>query len=318
MNKDKLIGLVALLGVGLFGGAVSPSLVKIGLQDISPFLFNFLRAVISVLILLPVLYQQRAYFRQANVWLLGVLAGLGLGSNVLLFAMGITKTTIVASQLIFSFLPVIVPVLAYLLIKEKYNSYKALGTLISFLGIVVLLINSTSASQTASLGTLGGNGYIFLGMLSYATYIAISKKYAPAFSPWFLSALSSLFMALFFVPFTLYELYSHTLVLPLSLTHPSVLAAIGGAFSSVIFLWLLQVTISKLSSATVAMGGMISPQFGALAGVIIFQEKISLLLFVSMILVFSGVIFSILGEKQRSFWAKMKVRYSFLSVRNNF
>lgn len=296
MNKNKLLGLIGLIGAAFVGGAFLPSLIRWGTSLVHPFLLNWFRVFIGVpiiLILFRKKYSLTTIFakKQFN---LGLFLALGLCLNVTMFSFGIQHTTLIASQLIYVITPVVTGLLAYLLLKEKITSKKILGMSLALIGVLILIIFSRSPEERMSLGSFYGNSLIFIGMFGYSTYLIFSKKLSAKLSLIEMMITTNGLMSILLLPMAIYALYAQGLT-QINLQSIAVMSLIG--LIALLFTALVQLSIKCLSASTASLSSLLSPEFAALAGIIIYDEKLSLILLFSIILSIGGTILSIHAEK---------------------
>lgn len=295
MNRDKLVGLLALVLASFIGGAITPPLVKVGVSHLTPALFIFLRMAATSVIFIPLFWKYRDTFLDKTFYPFWTLLSVVSGLNFLFFGIGIGQTTVVASQLLYALLPISVPVAAYFMIKERITRFKVIGSGLGLMGLGILLFFSQSTAQRLALGTWQGNAWIFLAVLSYTIYLVISKKSNVNLSPYFIAGLTYLGSAIFLIPLALWD----TMTMPQVIWNSSLLLAIAGvAVSSALFLCLLQFGLSRVSATTMAITALLSPVFGALGGAVVFGEKVSSLLGISLIFIVAGVLTSVFGERR--------------------
>ncbi len=305
MTKNKLLGLAGLIGSAFVGGAILPSVIRLGTALVHPFLLNWFRIFIGlVLILILFKGQYRLKLILNKKYLpLSLMLGLGLGLNTTMFSFGISHTTLIASQLIYVFTPIATSLMAYFLLKEKITSKKIIGMTMAFLGVLILLIFSRSVEEKLSLGTFYGNFIIFIGMFGYSSYLVFSKKLTSVFSIVEMVVITNLFVSILLLPFAGYAIYQQGWS-QINLYSIFIMTII--ALSALTFMALGQISIKYLSTANASLSSLISPEFAALAGIIFYGEKISLVLLISMLLSISGTILSVNSEKL-SFFDKIKL-----------
>lgn len=295
MRSTKVRALMALIIAAFIGGAVTPGLVRIGSSALGPFTFNFFRTAVTLLCLLPVLLNKRQLWQKAAFHKVVLIAGLGVGFNTTFFALGIPKTTIVASQLLYGLLPLTASLAAFLLIGEKVSRLKAIAIGLGLIGMSFLLLFSRSETQRLALGTLEGNTLILIAVMSHTLYVVLSKNFSQEFSA--LELTLATYLGLFAFSFLL-ALIPLTRGFSLDVVSPSVIGSVLiSGISSIFFMLLFQYGIQKLSTSTTAITVLLAPQFGALSGALFFQETITPALVASMILVSLAISLSFLGER---------------------
>lgn len=305
LTRNKLLGLIGLVSSAFVGGAILPSVIRLGATMVHPFLLNWFRITIALLILLLLFRNKFKLSRvlQKQHFLPALLLATGLGLNVIMFAFGVTRTTLVASQLIYVLTPLATGLLAYLFLGEKINPKKAFGMTLAFAGVLLLIIFSNSAKQRLALGTFYGNFLIFIGMFGYSSYLIFSKKLSPSFSILEMVMITNLFLSVLLLPFAVYGLYLQGLA---QINWSSMLAMTTIAVSALVFMALSQLSLKHLSANTVSLASLLSPEFAALTGIMFYDEKLSLILLLSMALSIGGTAISVSAEKF-SFIDKMKL-----------
>lgn len=304
LPKNKLLGLLGLLGTAFVGGAILPTLIRYGTTLVHPFLLNWLRIFLGFVLLLIFFGRKARFdliFARKNL-LLSLILGIGLALNTTMFALGVSHTTLIASQLIYVFVPITTSLLAYFLLREKVNSKKILGMILAFSGVLLLIISSRSPTEALSLGTFYGNFLIFIGMFGYSIYLVFSKKLTRTFSIIEMVLITNLALTVLLLPLAVYAVGTQGLQ-QINLHSMSIMFLI--AVSALLFMWLGQVSIKYLSANTASLSSLLSPEFAALAGIIIYGEQLSAILLISMTLSIGGTILSV-GAEKITFLEKIK------------
>ncbi len=305
MTRDKLFGLFALLAAAFVGGAILPSVIRYGATLVHPFLLNWFRISLGLLLLLGFFRGRFRYHLifQKKYFLLALMLGLGLGLNITMFSFGVSHTTLIASQLIYVFTPIATSLLAYFLLGERINPKKALGMSLAFAGVLLLLFFSKSPEERLSLGTFYGNFLIFIGMFGYSAYLVFSKKLSGAFSILEMVLIINLALTILLFPLAIYSLHLQGLE---QINPQSLLAMLVIALSALLFMGFSQMSIKYLSANTASLGSLLSPEFAALAGIMLYGEKLSLVLLLSMLLSIGGTLLSV-GAEKVSFLDRIKL-----------
>lgn len=308
MPKNRLLGLLGLLGAGLVGGAILPSLIRWGTDYMHPFLVNWCRMTLGLPFLFLLLPRQEcfSFLRQPQHLRTALLLGLGIGLNMTMFAFGVTRTTLIASQLIYVFTPAAAAIMAYLLLREKINTRKAGGMLLAFLGVLILLVFSNRAEERLALGTFAGNFLIFIGMFGYAAYVVFSKKISAFYSVLQMIFITNLTVSVLTLPLAAYGLYLGGLA---QINLPALGVMLLLALSALLFMASSQLSIKHLSAHTASLSSLLSPEFAALAGIIVYGEQLSITLIVSLTLALLGTYISVSAEKS-NFFARIKTFFN--------
>ena len=105
---------------------------------------------------------------------------------------------------------------------------------------------------------------------------------------------ANLFLSILLLPFAGYAIYEQGWS---QINFHSVIVMCLIAISALAFMALNQISIKYLSTSNASLGSLLSPEFAALSGIIIYNEKLSLILLISMVLSISGTMLSVTAEK---------------------
>lgn len=176
--KSLHLALVAVLLSAILGGGLNP-FIKIGLKEIPPMSYSFLRFLIALLVILPLFFKNKFTFKS----ILGIIPFSLLGTlNIILFVLGVRYTTAVASQLLYLSVPVMVSIFSFFIFKEKINTTKFFGILLGLSGALFLVFQKSS-QDFSLIDNLLGNALIWLATISYVLYVIFSKKIQKIHSP---------------------------------------------------------------------------------------------------------------------------------------
>ena len=173
---------LALIAANLLYG-INYSIAKYPMpENITPFAFVLIRVVVSGL-LFWLLHALTVRERIANRDIpLFILCGLsGVSANQLMFIGGLNITTEINASLIMITTPVLVPFLAYFIIKARVTLLTVIGITLGAIGaswIIVFGQDFTFSSQTRA-----GDLLIFLNAVSYALYLVIAKPLLRKYNP---------------------------------------------------------------------------------------------------------------------------------------
>ena len=187
--KNRNLALLAVLLAALLGGGL-PTMSKIGLREIPPLSFIFIRFGLSLLFLFPLFLKEKPRLTKATlpVILVSLLATL----NIVLFTFGIRNTTATTAQMLYVAVPIIAVLFSRLLIKEKITLKKMGGITLGLVGTLSIVLLPILGLTDAIGGSLGGNLMILAGVTSFAIYSVFSKKLQERYSPQFLTLSFSL------------------------------------------------------------------------------------------------------------------------------
>lgn len=277
--------------MSVIGGTNAP-LVKAALRDFSPSILVFLRFTLATLILLPFVLKEKLKFKKDSFKYL-TLASLCMGTNVILFAVGLQHTSIMTSQLIFVPKGLFVALLGYIFLKEVLSKDQKLGLLFTMVGVSILIYGSVVTQDLLSFGKPIGNFLIGIGFFASSLYYVISRKISKVYSPLSITFFSFLFASFLSLPLALFE-FSNGQFLPANITTYAILNLLALAiFSSAVVYYLAQWIIKHTSAFIAALALYMNFLIAAIIGIIFFSEQLTPLLAVGAIFIMFGVFIAI-------------------------
>jgi drug/metabolite transporter (DMT)-like permease len=151
--------------------AVSAAAIFIRLAEAPALAVAFWRCALGVVVLLPPALAGRESFpRGRALWVL-VASGAALGAHFGFWIASLDYTSVAASVVLVSTMPVFVAILAYLLLGERTSR-------LSFFGILVALVGTAAIASDASAGSVAllGNVLAIGGALTFAVYVLIGRS----------------------------------------------------------------------------------------------------------------------------------------------
>ncbi len=290
---SEAVGYAAGIMTWLLAGSVFV-VVKIGISEMPPWTFCFSRALISALVLLPLVaghYSDMIGLLRRR-WLEAAFIGaIGLGLTQGVTFVALSHTSAINVGIIFALAPMATMLLARLVLHEPMNDWQGIGLAIAFVGIVVIAVHGSLAILLGlKIGV--GDFYAFGAILLFAGYTVLLKR-----AKFELPTLPLLVVLLFAgsasaLPFSLWEIahgehehLARTGYLALAYT-----GIIGGAF--MYFLYNSSVAILGASRA----GTLIYTQmiFATFFAWLILGERIEWYHFAGGGLVIVGILFVVL------------------------
>lgn len=279
-NKKK--ALFAILIGALVAGAL-PALTKIGLREVPPLTFAFLRFLLALVFLIPYILKQK-WRDYVIVFPLSVLATL----NIALFVLGIQTTTATISQLLYAGTPLITALISYRLLKSENRNEKILGIIIGFIGtFVILLLPVIEGNRTLS-GDIFGNMLIAGGVILYSFYLSFSKKAQAKYSPLFIT--SSFILSTVFVlfPFFIWETLNSAWFQNISTS--GVLSILyAGLLGTLVPYYLTQYTVKHGGAVFASLSFYLIPIFAFLMAFILLGESLTAGILIGGVLALLGV-----------------------------
>jgi drug/metabolite transporter (DMT)-like permease len=175
--QSDAAGYTAGLVTWLIAGSVFVA-VKLGVREMPPWTFCFLRALIAGLVLLP--FVARHYRDMLALlrkrWLEAVFIGaIGLGLTQGVTFEALSYTSAVNVGIIYALAPMATMLLARALLNEPMNGWQGVGSAIAFVGVVLITVHGSLAMLR---GLQIGIGDLFaLGaILLFAGYTVLLKR----------------------------------------------------------------------------------------------------------------------------------------------
>ena len=193
------LALLTVILAAFLGGGVSVY-VKLGLRDVPPFIYTFVRFFLALIFFSPLILKTKFKINRQSlpVFLVSLLSSF----NIILFSFGIRLTSASVGQLIYAVVPILAVIISYYLLKEKITGRKIFGIFLGLAGMgLIIALPMITKSATNISGNLFGNILIFIGAISYTFYVVLSKKIQKKFSPIYITTaffISTMLVSLFF------------------------------------------------------------------------------------------------------------------------
>ena len=278
---------LAFLIMAIIGGGLSPTFVKLGTQEFPPLTLTFLRFLIASLIIFPIWLRNKQYIHKKDIFKL-----LPFSLNVMIFSIAIQYASVIMSGVASNLVPVLVAVFGYVLLKEKLTKIQIVGLFSAIIGVSILLDGAFKTKDIFSFGTPLGTILLFIGAICFSFYPvfgrSLGKKYSKT-TILFFSFLFTCVLLLFCIPF---EWTVRPIVLS-KITLSGIFSIVFLAvFSSLCYYALYQFIINRTSAFVSSLTQYAQFTFSVLFGMILFQEYVTPLLAVGILLVLGGVFLS--------------------------
>jgi drug/metabolite transporter (DMT)-like permease len=185
--KASTSAFLAIIGASLFF-SLAPITSKILYRSFEPMPLAFLRVLFASILILPIFFAQRISLLKTmkTVWPYTIFSAL----NILFFYLGLIRTTVDSSVIIYCNVPLVTAILSYFFIKERLSTKKQIGILVGFLGIILVVILPLFQKGIKT-GDLTGNLLILIASFMWAIHGILSKKIIEkGFSPITVSTIS--------------------------------------------------------------------------------------------------------------------------------
>jgi len=275
---------VAAIGMA-FAFGLSFVATKTALRGFEPLLLALLRFTLAGGILWAV-WRLRPRREQVTRRELGRLALLGFISLTVYFSfenMGIARTSASEAAILIAAIPIFVAVLEVFSGSERASGRQWAGILLSFGGIVVLVLAAGSAAG----GSLTGNLLVLAASLSAAVYSILARRLLVSRSALFVTAWQNLFGALFMAPLALVE------ALVLGVRRPTAEAAGAVLFltlvCSVVAYLLINYSYRFLPASRVSVFINLTPIVAVASAYVLLGERLTLVQAAAAVVVVAGV-----------------------------
>lgn len=211
ISERVIANIVLILATSMWG--LATVVIKLTIHDVPPLTFLMLRFVASAIVLIPIVFYilKRHKINKIRLKHIFTASLIGhIGALILIF-MGIERTTAINASLITSFSPLLVTAMGFLILKETIRRNEIEGTLLAFLGTLIIvfspLIFSPDATQAENLAiirnSLIGNLLFLAGIALDAYYSIYTKRHLAGdkvVTPAIQIVLSFVFAAIVFIP----------------------------------------------------------------------------------------------------------------------
>lgn len=198
--NDKQKGLLSILLLSILSGSTA-AVIKVGLTDIPSLSFAFFRFLIAGILILPFLEMKNL----KNIWNLIPISLLGT-INIIVFVIGIKRTTATIGQLLYAGVPLLTVLILYFLFRERLTSGKIAGITVGFLGVSLVVSLPIIEKGTMFSGDLLGNIFIAVGVASWSFYAVYSREKLKNFSPFVMTAVFIWVTCFVLLPLFIFEL----------------------------------------------------------------------------------------------------------------
>lgn len=188
-------------------GAAS-AVMKVGLTQIPPLSFAFLRFFLAFLIILPFIIKKKKSVLKHFIEISPM--SLFATANIALFILGLRYTTATISQLLYAAVPLIIGLISYIVLSERLSINKTFGIILGFFGIVIVVLLPLVEKGKTFSGDFNGNIIISVAVVCYSIYVILSKKIQKKYSPFEITTIFIFLTAIVMFPFFLFEISANS------------------------------------------------------------------------------------------------------------
>ncbi len=284
--NDKQKAFLSIFLYALLSGAMA-AVTKVGLSQIPPFSFAFVRFFFASLIVLPFVWRKRRFLIN-DFKILGPFS-IFATLNIIFFVLGIKLTTANISQILYAVIPIVVGLLTHFISREKISFKKTVGIVIGFVGTFLVLFLPVLEKGGKFSGDLMGNILLALAVVSFSGYIMLSKKAQKTHSPFHIVSIFIILTTIALFPFFIFESISRYGWWS-GISINSIFSISYVVLAGTIFTYLLnQYSIKHGGTVFASMAFYLSPLFGFLVAFFLLGEQLTTGLVVGGILALLGV-----------------------------
>lgn len=262
-------------------------IAKLGLNQIDPFTYAFIRFTLSSAIYLPILLLLRNRMKipardHLRIFLIGIIL---IPFNQVLFLLGQSMTSASHSSLLFATVPIFIYVLAIVFLGEKPTVRRTAGILVAAGGVYVILSGGTPVSGTAS---LAGDLLILLAVVAWAVATVMAKPLAVRYGAFRVTGHALVYGSLLYFPYGLYRAVDFRFDGVSWVGWFSVLymALVVSLVAYILWYWVLK----YMEASRVAVLQNIQPVIASAVAAVVLAEQISSGFVLGGIIVIAGVV----------------------------
>ncbi len=264
----------------------------------TPLTTIFFRLLISVLFLFFYLYVTGQFekLKKKDLWLfLG-----GAVFNPFLYFIGenygLQRVSASVTSIIIATIPVFTPFFAWYVFKEHIRKINIIGLIVSFLGLILIIVNR----QFQIVGSPSGILLLFMAVFAAIIYTLFLKKLSFSYKPVTIIAWQNLIGLFLFAPFFIVNDFKEVLHINPGVKGLAALFSLGILCSSVAFV-LYAYSIKHIGVIKSNLYTNLVPVIASLAAFFILKESFTLQKIIGMIIVIFGVVLSELNTSGNIF-----------------
>ncbi|MBO6026934.1 MAG: DMT family transporter [Bacteroidales bacterium] len=263
-------------------------------ENLNPTTTIFLRLVVASVFLTAILYlfRMNEKVKRAHLGLFALAAMFEPFLYFIFEGYGLKNSSPIIGSGIIALIPLVTPVAARIFIKERLTVMNVVGLIVSFVGVVVMLVTRNLELTTSHKGILFLSGSVLVAVGYSIALIRLTKLYKPLTITW----VQNIFGMVYFIP----------LVFIMERFEPSNFANVSGyivplvclgVFCSAIAYSLWAFAFSKLGASKANVYSNLIPVFTAIFSYFIIHESLTANKVIGILLVVVGLVFSQLKGK---------------------
>lgn len=289
MDKNKLAGHLAAAGAYIiFGFNIIFCKDIASTHTVSPIVLFTLRAIgASALFWACSLFRPKEKVPPRDLLLILLASMVGLFIPQLTFLGAITMTTSIDSAILGTLAPIFTMIFAAIFLKEPVTFKKASGVAMSFVGIILLILNSANTHNGVDSTRPAGVALMLLNALSFAAYLGIFRPLISRYSVVTFMKWMFLFSLIVSLPLSFKGLMQTDFSAIGTATALEILFVI--VFATFVAYFLIPLGQKKIRPTLISLYSYLQPMIACAVSIAIGMDSLNLIKLLSIILVFSGV-----------------------------
>jgi drug/metabolite transporter (DMT)-like permease len=200
---------------------------------------------------------------------------------------GVSMVSSTLAAIIISLIPLLAPIPARILFRERFTFANYIGLTISIVGVILVIMGENNSRQVSLTGVL----LMLLAVFSAVCHSVLVKKLSEDYNAFTIVTYQSTFGLLYFIPVFLFAEWTQFIHAPHSMETflPIIkLAVFASTFAFLLFVF----SIKHLGIARTNVFVNLIPVFTAILSYIILKEGFSILKVIGIIVVIAGLIFT--------------------------
>ncbi len=264
-------------------------------EGLNPTATIFLRLVVATIFFTAILFIFRLN-EKIQAKHLGLFALAAMFEPFLYFIFegyGLKNTSPVIGSAIIAMIPLVTPIAARIFLKERLTPMNIVGFIVSFVGVIVLLLNKDLEFTASPKGILFLSGAVLVAVGYSIALIRLTRLYKPMTITW----MQNIIGMLYFIP----------LVIVMERFEPSQFANVGnyivplvclGVFCSAIAYALWAFAFSRLGASRANVYSNLIPVFTAIFSYLLAIEDMTVFKIIGILVVVVGLVLSQLKTKK--------------------
>lgn len=257
--------------------------LRLGISTVLLFVFLFIARKLQPIHKRDIKWFLLLAFTQPFCYFLGESFGLSLVSSTI-------------SSVIISTIPLFSPIAAFLLVKERISKDLVAGIIVSFLGIVVMLINPDLSISASPRGIL----LLFIAVIAAVAYSVVIKQLAFNYEPSTIILMQNMIGVVYFLPLFLIFDLSHFLSVRPGREVFIPLFELAFFASTLSYLFYI-ISIREIGIAKANVLTNLIPIFTGVFSYIVIKEPFTLAKIAGMLIVIAGISISQYKSVRRRF-----------------